>query len=986
AVLRQEDELVRPAVHPAATLTTPRSSDESRAPSGFFSGLLSPDSSSAFIKSWKMTLVYDVADSAASHRGVAPDGPPDHHHDSSGAGRPTLKLALWPRMTVSCIRTVYRLLRPAGRGGKRYAKELEGWWQPKRRGHTSFASHRHAKPTIDVEQRDGRQAGPNCPGQTSSIRDVAFKYPPAGRAGAAGRLHLPSTRPDGALTGPGRCGNVSVVKLVILRIYDRGVRPLLLIETAPTSCELKRGTGKKPHLGLVSSGGPVLFSKKTSAWAGGVSRRGDGGALQARPTRTKFISRPARRLTTLWLARRAPSQRRPETRWPIRQALVRPPDILLLDDGPLSALDAESESVCRRRWTRPAQGVTHPGDRRTQTQHHSTRTTNAAVGQRDLESGVERHSKEGQTAFPNVDARSWRAATAIGADKKRPRRLATSPWHALEPPIKRGGRYADICRILRRSHRAVFSKVGDAMLQEATFWALMFLLARDSPARLRTMYFAEPCSDSDMSYFDNPDNSGWSSHYSTGLMTLRMLREHLRWQAGHAAAGHCSAFALAWAIALYVRGWMLALMIVGCSAVHGRAPKAHGDKSSRDGPARRLLRRLRTCQQWQSLCREAQRFLSANCDYLAGPYRKRLVGSVLSGAMVFLHVRPPLSVSARLLGRHRQDDRPPATCSRCSSPSPVRAASMVPQTFLSSLPTTPRQNRRPGYILQLRPGVEVLHGLSLSFPAGQTVALVGVSGCEESTVHGPAGQRFYDPSTAASPWIGADAARPSTCPGWAPKHPREPVLFATQHRGKHSVRPGTSRSSSSLTRPLRQQPQAEQHPRLRVRPAAPATPPSRRDRAPQLSGGQKAQRVALARALVNRRRRSCWLDRGHHVSGSWTLRGEAVVAGRAGGEARQGRTCILIAHRLSTVQNADRIVVIEQGQVVEAGHPCRAHAAGWRSTNALASGAKKAGRRRRRRSRWCWMPTPWLSIDNNNATPPPVDPPVFTRNLLLRFS
>ncbi|XP_073253012.1 ATP-dependent translocase ABCB1-like isoform X5 [Porites lutea] len=207
-----------------------------------------------------------------------------------------------------------------------------------------------------------------------------------------------------------------------------------------------------------------------------------------------------------------------------------------------------------------------------------------------------------------------------------------------------------------------------------------------------------------------------------------------------------------------------------------------------------------------------------------------------------------------------------------------------------------------------RPDVKILNGLNLTVDSGQTVALVGESGCGKSTVVKLV-QRFYDPSSGEVSVDGHNI--PSLNLKWLRQHigvvSQEPVLFDTTiaeniRYGKEDV---TQEEIEKATK------MANAHDFIRSLPKGYDTLVG--EGGTQLSGGQK-QRIAIARALV-KDPRILLLD---EATSALDSESESIVQA-ALDRARQGRTTIVIAHRLSTVQNADLIAVIQEGMIVEKG-------------------------------------------------------------------
>ncbi|XP_038962980.1 ATP-dependent translocase ABCB1 isoform X1 [Rattus norvegicus] len=209
-----------------------------------------------------------------------------------------------------------------------------------------------------------------------------------------------------------------------------------------------------------------------------------------------------------------------------------------------------------------------------------------------------------------------------------------------------------------------------------------------------------------------------------------------------------------------------------------------------------------------------------------------------------------------------------------------------------------------------RPNIPVLQGLSFEVKKGQTLALVGSSGCGKSTVVQLL-ERFYNPMAGTVFLDGKEIKQLNV--QWLRAHlgivSQEPILFDCSIT--ENIAYGDNSRVVSHEEIVRAAREANIHQFIDSLPEKYNTRVG--DKGTQLSGGQK-QRIAIARALV-RQPHILLLD---EATSALDTESEKVVQ-EALDKAREGRTCIVIAHRLSTIQNADLIVVIQNGQVKEHG-------------------------------------------------------------------
>ncbi len=207
-----------------------------------------------------------------------------------------------------------------------------------------------------------------------------------------------------------------------------------------------------------------------------------------------------------------------------------------------------------------------------------------------------------------------------------------------------------------------------------------------------------------------------------------------------------------------------------------------------------------------------------------------------------------------------------------------------------------------------RPDAPVLTGLDLHIEPGEVVALVGPSGAGKSTIAALLA-RMYDPQHGAVRIDGAPIAEldPSALRRQIGLVAQEPILFATSIAD--NIRYGRPTATDDEVRAAAVAANADGF--VSAFPDGYQTRVG--ERGVRLSGGQK-QRVAIARALL-KDPPILVLD---EATSALDAESEHLVQ-EALERLMQGRTTLIIAHRLSTVRAADRVVVLDGGKVAESG-------------------------------------------------------------------
>jgi len=212
------------------------------------------------------------------------------------------------------------------------------------------------------------------------------------------------------------------------------------------------------------------------------------------------------------------------------------------------------------------------------------------------------------------------------------------------------------------------------------------------------------------------------------------------------------------------------------------------------------------------------------------------------------------------------------------------------------------------FVYPARPDVPAVDHVSFSVRAGEKVAIVGPSGAGKSTLFHLL-LRFYDPASGTITFDGVPirSADPQAFRGHIALVPQESAVFAASER--ENIRFGRPEAGDDEVERAAELAHATEF--IRRLPAGFDTQLG--ERGVTLSGGQR-QRIAIARAIL----RDAPLLLLDEATSSLDAESETLVQ-TALEELMRHRTTLVIAHRLATVLSCDRILVMEQGRIVEQG-------------------------------------------------------------------
>ena len=211
-----------------------------------------------------------------------------------------------------------------------------------------------------------------------------------------------------------------------------------------------------------------------------------------------------------------------------------------------------------------------------------------------------------------------------------------------------------------------------------------------------------------------------------------------------------------------------------------------------------------------------------------------------------------------------------------------------------------------------RPQIAALNNVSLSIAAGETIALVGPSGAGKTTLF-QCLLRFYEANSGQITINGQniDALRLNSLRSNIAIVPQDAVIFSAN--ALENIRYGKPDATDDEVIAAAKAAQVDEF----VHKLPDGYQTFLGERGTRLSGGQR-QRIAIARAIL-KDAPILLLD-----EATSALDAESEILVQQGlNAAMQGRTTLMIAHRLSTVQKANRIIVLENGSIVEIGSPAQ---------------------------------------------------------------